>query len=236
MAGSEIALGEGLIGQAGAAGTTMKINDLSRMQRMGRAVAGAGSAEDSARLIALPQLAGAMSQIAVPMMGQGKSLGVLFLESERRLAFDDEAAAAIEAVARQAGASLALVERRSAESPVHAPVRQPVTEGAQIAVKVYRFDDSVFIDERYVIKGVAGRLLAYLLERMLADGRTSFTNREIRRAPELRLPEFKDNLETRLLLLARRLHDKAFPIQLSRHGGGVMELVVEGEPVLEYVG
>lgn len=104
-----------------------------------------------------------------------------------------------------------------------------------IAVRVHRFDDSVFVDDRYVIKGVAGRLLVYLIERAIAEGRTTFTNREMRRATELRLPDFKDNLESRLLLLARRLEDKAFPIRLLRHGRGIMGLHVEGEPAITYL-
>ena len=81
----------------------------------------------------------------------------------------------------------------------------------------------------------SGRLLVFLIERALAEGRTTFTNREIRRASELRLPEFKDNLESRLLLLARRLEDKAFPVRLQRTGRGVMILHLDGDPAIEYV-
>ncbi|MBO0750396.1 MAG: histidine kinase, partial [Porphyrobacter sp.] len=155
--------------------------------------------------------------------------------SERQLAFDDEAAASLEALARQAAATLALIERRSAESVAIEPVTTEA-KGPPIAIKVHRFDDSVFIDNRYVIKGVAGRLLVFMIERALAEGRTSFTNREIRRASEVRLPEFKDNLESRLLLLARRLEEKNFPVRLLRHDRGVMALRIDGHPAVEFVG
>lgn len=234
-AGAEVALGEKLIGESAAACSTLKINDLSRMRRMSHAAGGVANGDEGERSIALPRLAGAMSQIAVPMSSHGKLMGVLFLESERRLAFDDEAAASLEALVRQAASTLALIESR-ATAPVeveHLKASAP-TSAKTIAVRVHRFDDSVFIDGRYVIKGVAGRLLVFLIERALAEGRDTFTNREIRLASELRLPEFKDNLETRLLLLARRLEDKAFPVRLLRHGRGVMVLHIDGNPVLTY--
>jgi adenylate cyclase len=111
----------------------------------------------------------------------------------------------------------------------------PTFSGQPLAVKIHRFDDSVFIDGRYVIKGVAGRLLMFLIERALAEGRDTFTNRELRLASELRLPEFKDNLETRLLLLARRLEDRSFPVRIFRQARGVIVLHVDGNPNLQYV-
>ncbi|WP_244427839.1 hypothetical protein [Sinorhizobium fredii] len=79
-----------------------------------------------------------------------------------------------------------------------------------------------------MIKGVAGRLLAWMLEQHLANGRSEFTNREIRLDGGLRLPDFKDNLETRLLLLRRRLEEKALPIRLVRLGRGRIAVEVEG--------
>ncbi len=234
-AGAEIPIGEGLIGQCAAAGTTLRINDLSRMRRMGSAVLASTATPDTRRVIPLPQLAGAMSQIAVPMVSQGQRLGVLFLESERRLAFDEAVAAGLETLARQAAATLERIEHHSDAEVVAARGAAAPPGRRRMAVKVDRFDDSVFIDDRYVIKGVAGRLLVFLLERAVAEGRTVFTNREIRRAPELRLPEFKDNLETRLLLLARRLEEKDFPVRLVRRGRGVMALQLDAEPEIEAV-
>jgi adenylate cyclase len=85
------------------------------------------------------------------------------------------------------------------------------------------FDDSVFIDGEYLIKGVSG----------LQEGRADFTNREMRLSDELRLPDFKDNLETRLLLLRRRLEEKAAPIRLLRTGRGKLRLEMAGPALLE---
>ena len=234
--GSEVALGDMLIGEAAAARSSLKISDLSRMRRMGRAAIAELTGGDYERSIPVPQLIGAMSQIAVPMSTHGDLLGVLFLESQRRLAFDEEMTASLEALVRQASSTLALIESRASASSTVQRARAPAAAaGPTLAIRIHRFDDSVFIDDRYVIKGVAGRLLAFLIERFLAEGRDTFTNREIRLTSELRLPRFKDNLETRLLLLARRLEDQAFPIRLLRQGRGIMVLRVTGSPALQYV-
>ena len=67
----------------------------------------------------------------------------------------------------------------------------------------------------------------------LREGRTEFSNREIRLSDELRLPEYKDNLETRLLLLRRRLEDKRAPIRIERVGRSRIRLGLSGPFILE---
>jgi adenylate cyclase len=83
--GSEVPVGELLIGEAAAASATLKINDLSRLRRISHAALGSAAAQDEQRSIPVPQLAGGMSQIAVPISSNGRLFGVLFLESKRGL-------------------------------------------------------------------------------------------------------------------------------------------------------
>lgn len=232
--GSELALGSGLAGRACAEGRLAKVSDLSRIRRLGAAIRATTLAENESRTIPAPGLPGALSQIAVPLIAQDRLLGVLLAESRQRFAFDPASEAALTILARQAAAAIALVETRPAEPAAPSACPRPSTpSGAAFKVVHYGFDDSVFIDDAYIIKGVAGRLLIHLLDQHVALGRTDFTNREIRLSDVLRLPEWKDNLETRLLLLQRRLDEKATPVRLLRPGRGRIRLELDGRPDIQ---
>lgn len=228
--GAEVPFGEGLIGSAAASGRIVKVSDMSRIRRFGSAVRHSSPDENRTREIVLPGMADAMSQIAVPLVVHGAVEGVLFVESEKRLAFTREDEAVLSIVARQAAVSLALCERMSFDPEAPSPIdRAAAAVGTRVDVAHHPFDDSVFINGDYVIKGVAGRLLVHMLGQYLEGGRREFSNREIRLDASLRLPDFKDNLETRLLLLRRRLDEKHLPIRLEQLGRGKIGLAVEGE-------
>jgi adenylate cyclase len=235
--GSEVPLGDGLIGAAAATMRTVKINDLSRIRRLGAAIEASSLDENRTRTIPLPGLPDALSQIAVPMTAHGSVRGVLFVESRERLAFSEMHAAALEMIAAQAAASLAISELLASEAPpvslAPVPVR-PLSRNVQITH--HRFDDSVFIDNVYVIKGVAGRLLVFMLKAYVNEGRSEFTNREMRLSQGLRLPDIKDNLETRLLLLRRRLEEKSLAVKLIHTGRGRVGLELDGTPIIDSAG
>lgn len=235
--GSEIASSEGLIGAAATSGQTIKVSDMSRVRRLGEAIGlGEEASENTTRTVAFPQLPTAMSQIAVPMTARGAVTGVLFVESEVRLAFREEDEAALEILAGQATSTLRASEREAAaESKQVSPRPEPAAAGRNIRVACHRVDDSVFIDGAYIVKGVAGTLLRLMLEWRLGERRSEFTNREMRLAIGARLPELKDNLETRLLLLRRRLEEKQAPIQIVRIGRGRVRLEAAGPLVLDVV-
>ena len=121
-----------------------------------------------------------------------------------------------DALARHLEVSMIAVGFAGGAEPAAAPVSSSVlaaaehapglaTDGAGITVRYFPSDDSVFIDDAYLIKGVPGRIFHKLLQVDLEQHRQQFTNREIRLDPSLKLPEFQDNLEARLILLRRRL-------------------------------
>jgi adenylate cyclase len=233
--GAEVPLGEGLIGLAGQDRRAMRVSDASRLHRFGAAIVASSSQEARTRSVALPHLPNAMSQLAVPMEAQGRLQGVLFLESTQRMAFDAEDAQAVSLVARHLGVAIALAEAEAeAGGPTAAGAEQVAMDGEGRLVQVVHHaqDDSVFIDHEYLVKGVPGRLLAWMLNAYRASGRLDFSNREIRADGGLRLPELKDNLETRLLLLQRRLEDKHAPVRLLRPGRGRIRLEVNGRVVV----
>jgi len=233
--GSEVLVGEGVIGTAAVERRPVRVSDMSRIQRFSSAVEASSDEENRTRTIALPGMPDAMSQVALPMVSHGALRGVLFLESPERLAFTKEDEAALAVIAMQAAAALALAEVEAGEGAASVPAatEPPVMTERGFRVVHYAYDDSVFIDNEYLIKGVPGRILMHLLYIYQREGRTEFTNREIRLSEELRLPGIKDNLETRLLLLRRRLEEKAAPVQLLRIGRGKIRLEVAGPAVLE---
>lgn len=234
--GSEIGLGEGVIGTAAARQRIVKVSDLSRIQRFGSAVQAGANDEHRERSIALPGLVGAMSQLAQPIIFQRRLIGVIFVESRQRMAFGSDVELLFEVISRLAGAAILNCDFAVASEPIVAPSPPSLPmHAATIKVVHHAYDDSVFIEDFYVIKGLAGRLLLLILERHLKEGRIEFTNRELRLSEDMRLPDFKDNLETRLLLLRRRLDEKEAPIRLLHVGRGQMRLILSGRPAIQHV-
>jgi adenylate cyclase len=94
-------------------------------------------------------------------------------------------------------------------------------------VRHFAANDSVFLDDDYLIKGVAGAILWTLLSDFVERRRTSFTNKGLRVDPRIRLPGVSDNLEARLVLLQRRLEERAAGIHLAKAGRGRFSLAVD---------
>jgi adenylate cyclase len=235
--GSEVCYGEGVIGIAAESRHPVRICDMSRGRRFAQAVR--SSAElDGQRVIPLPGLPEPQSQLAVPMLSHGRLRGILFAESPERFRFAREDEHALALVAAQLAAGLRLDEMEAQAVPAVAEGAAAETAAAgppSFRVRYFAFDDSVFIDDAYLIKGVSGRLLFHFIDQHLKTGRREFTNRELRLDPALRLPGLKDNLETRLILLRRRLEERDAPIRLLRPGRGRIRLDLSGRPGIEIV-
>jgi hypothetical protein len=124
---------------------------------------------------------------------------------------------------------MTLLQPQEQEPAAATPAKSvaPVASGPALRLKRFGRDNSVFLDDVYLIRGVAGAILWKLVSEYLRSGRREFTNRELRLAPELRLPDVQDNLEVRLLLLQRRLAEQHAPIRLEKAGRGRMRLHVE---------
>jgi len=102
----------------------------------------------------------------------------------------------------------------------------PAGPTAQVTVHHHPPTHSVFIDQDYLIKGVAGAILWRLLRCWQQEGRQDFSNRELRLDASLGLPDVADNLEARLILLQRRLAERASPMQIVKTGRGCFRLEV----------
>jgi len=230
--GSEIPLGEGVIGVAAREGTPIRIAHMTGEYAYGRAVRDAlARGELAGRLeteIPPPGLSESRSQLAVPVSAGRRLLGVLYVESPQDLRFGYVDEDALVALAAQLGLAIAAFREAvdAAGEPAIAEACPVSPGGPPVAVRHYAENDSVFFGEDYLIKGVAGAILWTLLRDHAESGRTAFANRELRVDPRIRLPELSDNLEARLILLERRLVERDACVRLEKTGRGRFRLCV----------
>jgi GAF domain-containing protein len=230
--GAEARVGEGIIGMVAEARKPIRIAGLIRQLLYAYAVhkraQEAGLCPPN-RQIPLPGLANPESQLGVPLLVRGELVGVLCIESEMPYRFHEEDKTTIELV----GSYLAIaiqnmqLRERSEGSPDSAV--PPAPKAASVAVPrsspkrevaYYTRDECILVDGEYLIRSLPANILWKLLRRRDAEGRVEFTNRELRLDKSLNLPEWKDNLETRLLLLRRRLEEKCADIRIVPRGRG----------------
>ena len=233
--GAEVRFGEGIAGVVAEARKPIRISGL--MRGMLYALAMHKAAADAAagvnrRRIPMPGLANPESQLGIPLLVRGELVGVLCLESDIPYRFHAEDKASIELL----GSYLAIavqnmqLQERSAESadaPGHAPVRRGAKPPARAAdraarrdIVYYAADECILLDGEYLIRSLPAKILWRLLTERESTGRQEFTNRELRLDKSLNLPDWKDNLESRLLLLRRRLQQKSPDIRIVPRARG----------------
>ena len=234
--GSEVPIGAGVIGMAAAQCAPIRLGNLSQLNRYGQTVRHAYEATGDiapGHEIPFPGLTGTQSRVAVPAMTHGQLVGVLVVESRTPVAYtsDDEALLMVVAtlvagvIDPQPGADGGTSSDRSGAEGNPRTQRGPaIRPGTLLRGRWQRLHR-----RGYLIKGVAGRLLWSLLQQYEGEGRVDFSNREVRLDPSLELPEFRDNFESRLVLLKRRLDERHAPIHVKKTGRGRFQLIVEAE-------
>ena len=236
-AGAELRVGEGIAGMVAEARKPIRISGLMRGMLYALAMHEEpdGTAGRPRPRIPLPGLASPQSQLGVPLLVRGGLVGVLVVESETPYRFHEEDKRTIEllgsylAIAIQ---NVQLQEREGDGGPDAGPLPRADAGSAPATaapapppaapsparhvreVAYYGADETVLVDGEYLIRSLPARILWRLLAIHEATGRVEFTNRELRLDKSLQLPELKDNLETRLLLLRRRLEQKCPDIRL----------------------
>jgi predicted pyridoxine 5'-phosphate oxidase superfamily flavin-nucleotide-binding protein len=241
--GSEVAIGEGLIGVAAERVMPVRVGNVRQIVKYGASVR--RSFEESGaigpgREIPVPGLVDAESRIAVPMLALGQLIGMLVVESHHKVAFDESDESQLVVLASIIGNAIEAERAREASDPADgqrslAPRVDAGPESRSTHVRFFAVDGSTFVGGDYLIKGVAGRILWSLLGHYNRERRTDFTNKEVRLDPSLELPEFRDNLDSRLILLKRRLDERESPIRIEKTGRGAFRLIVHGSLRLDEV-
>jgi hypothetical protein len=244
--GAEVRVGEGIIGVVAEARKPIRISGLLRAMLYAHAVAERARQTGLCppERIPLPGLAQPESQLGVPLLVRGELVGVICIESEVRYRFHEEDKASIELLGSYLAIAIQhmqLQERaEAADEAGSTPITVTTTDHAAPAsgsaarhdVTYYEGEEVVMVDGDYLIRSLPARILWKLLGARERDGRTEFTNRELRLDKSLNLPDLKDNLESRLLLLRRRLEQKCPDIRLVPTARGRFALQVTGTVTL----
>ena len=234
--GSEIALGQGVAGIAAREGVAIRVGHLSledlrprRARRARRRSAWARVArrgDPDARPGRAAQPAG---RAAEAVRRSRRACCCVESSQDQHFSYDDEDALAV--LANQLALQLHVLQRNEAEVPAAdagaAAGARRAPPGEALLVRHHPHNDSVFIGNDYLIKGVAGAIFRKLVADHLAQGRTEFSNRELRLDASLKLPEVTDNLDVRLILLQRRLEERGGPVRIEKTGRGRFRLVLE---------
>ena len=231
--GAEAHLGEGIIGMVAEAQKPIRISGLLRGMLNARAVYKRTQEEmisGPKPSLPMPGLQNPASQLGVPLLVRGELIGVLCIESETPYRFHEEDKTSIELLGSYLAIAIQNLQlQETAEGPTGdgpavleegLPPREECAKLPRRELVYYRNDECILIDGEYLIRSLPARILWKLLSERQAEGRVEFTNRELRLDKSLNLPDYKDNLETRLLLLRRRLEEKTPDIRLVPRARG----------------
>jgi adenylate cyclase len=237
--GSEVVIGEGILGYSADRRSAVRVTNLALERVIAQGVRSAverrGEQAILEKEIPLPGLADVKSQLVLPLLSRNRLLGVLCLQSEEPGRFLETDERIMQIVARHLAASMANAIATESTEPHVATMQPPSAAPAasHAVIRHYRSDDSIFIDDAYLTKGIPGRLFWKLLQAFVGTGRSTFTNKEIRLDASLGLPDIKDNLEARLILLRRRLDERCQFMKLIHARRGHVQLDVHRRITLE---
>jgi hypothetical protein len=238
--GAEVRYGEGIAGMVAEARKPIRISGLMRGMLYAHAMhreAQTPGVTPPRMKIPLPGLENPESQLGVPLLVRGELVGVLVIESEERYRFHEEDKTSIELLGSYLAIAMQHMQMQErgvdAEEPA-ASMAAPappvsVSERSRHDLQYYAADECILVDGEYLIRSLPAKILWRLLTTREQTGRDEFTNRELRLDKSLNLPEWKDNLESRLLLLRRRLEQKCPDIRLVPRARGRFGLELDCE-------
>jgi adenylate cyclase len=232
--GAEVRLGEGLVGLAGAQRRLVRVAGLRNELRYSLAARQRlrESGTESRAEVALPGLPNAESQLALPLLVGGELVGVLAFESSSGAAFEAWHEAFLQMLSNHLASGIVRLRDDSEAAAPPPPVAAPAVTDEPRQKRQFEFfrnDDCIFVDGEYLVRNVPGRILWKLLNQYANQGRRDFNNRELRLDPTLGLPAVRSNLESRLVLLRKRLAEKCPDLRLIPSERGRFRLEVDCE-------
>jgi adenylate cyclase len=235
--GAEVRIGDGLIGTVARERRLLRMTGLKAGLNYGRAARRKteGSGGKVAPEIPLPGLPDAQSALIIPLWVGERLIGVLAVESRDSLGFAEWHEAYLEIIGNQIALGIerellrAADEDEESAAPVTSAASLPIAAKPRRRVDYYAADECLFIDDQYLIRNVPAKILWRLLSSWKREGRVEFSNRELRLDATLGLPEFRDNLESRLILLRRRLEEKQLDVQIVPSGRGRFLLSIDAD-------
>lgn len=241
--GAEVKIGEGIIGKVAQTQKPLAFMGLKREYIYAQTSLRNFSEMDKenffSEAIALPKLTDAASIIAVPLINRGKLVGVLEVQSLASVEFkesDEEFMMTFGSYVAMAIENLQfhIEPEMFALGPITVATKKE-SSLKKINITYYIDDECIFIDGEYLIRSTPAKILWKLLQAYSGEGKTEFSNRELRLDKTLQLPDFKDNLETRLILLRKRLEAKNHGIVLRPNGRGKFSIEVSGQVILDVI-
>jgi adenylate cyclase len=229
--GATVRFGQGAIGVCAERRRPLRLNNVQRDLELLRAT---GESPPDATEIPLPGLPNVRSQLAIPALLEGELVGVLYAEDQQLGRFTAEDSEVLQLAASLLAPALFHPDDEADAAPEPAALPIPPSTNP-LRVRYYEADSSVFFDDDYVIKSLPGRLLFTLLEQVQKEGRRHFTKKELRVNQQLGLPAVRDNLDTRLILLRRRLAERFPFVQIVLGARGCFSLRVERPFALETI-
>ncbi len=244
--GSEVGFGEGIIGMVAEARKPIRISGMLRQFLYADAVRKRAQERglcSNDQRIPLPGLAHPESQLGIPLLVRDDLIGVLCIEADQSYRFHEEDRAYIEVLGGYLAIAIqnALLRERTEEGDEALPPR-PNSERAasgrapqrrsRMEVEYYKSDECVLVNGEYLVRSLPAKILWKVLREHQGGGGTEFTNRRLRLDKSLQLPEIKDNLESRLILLRRRLEERCPEIRIVQSGRGRFRLELGSELAL----
>lgn len=234
--GSDVSFGEGIIGMVAEARKPIRISGMLRQFLYAQAVAEHAQKQGlcpKVRRITLPGLASPESQLAVPLLIRDELVGVLCIESDEAFRFHEEDRAYLEVLGGYLALAIqnAQMKERVEEGeelppePVRtAPVVSAGEQRSRVEVAYYQSEECILVNREYLVRGLSAKILRKLLHEWQTERRSEFTNRLLRLDKSLALLDYRDNLESRLILLRRRLEERCPEIKIVRTGRGHFRL------------